>query len=160
MFYQLGLNLWQFILGATDFRIDFRKLVCEDNNSGYESTCANEGIVDEKRLPRKRKLVHELKRKGTELLDLGWRPSVDLGHAWVMRHSSGLAGPVLAGRGRRERERKERKREREGRKKREKRKERERKERGRRWKVWGFRVLKFEFIAFLVFQKKFCFSSF
>ena len=92
MFYQLGLNLWQSILRATELEINFWKLVCEDYGSGYKSTCANEEIVEEKGSPRRRKLVYELEREGIGLFDLGWaesglgwRPLVGLGRTWVPR---------------------------------------------------------------------------
>ena len=85
-FYQLGLNLLQSVLRATDLEINFRKLVCEDNGSGYKSTCANKETVDETRSSQERELAYELTTKGFGLsgLDwagsgLGWRPPVGLG---------------------------------------------------------------------------------
>ena len=58
------------VTGATDLEIDFRKLVCEDNDSGYKSMCVNEKIVDEKRSLRRRELAHELNREGSGLTGL------------------------------------------------------------------------------------------
>ena len=57
-FYQLGLKLWQFVSRATDLGIDFRKLVYEDNDSGYKSVCTNEKTVDDKGSLRGKEFVY------------------------------------------------------------------------------------------------------
>ena len=49
MFYRLGLKLQQFVSGAMDLGIDFQKLVCDDDDSGFELACRNEAVVDGKR---------------------------------------------------------------------------------------------------------------
>ena len=70
--------------------IDFRKLMCEDNGSGYKSTCANEENVDETGSPRRRELAYELTLRGFGLSGL------DL--AWVCRNWPGLVLADRAGR--------------------------------------------------------------
>ena len=59
-----------------DLGIDFRKLVRDDNNSGYKSTCANEEIVDGTGSLRTGQLAHELSTKGF------WVGGPGLGRIW------------------------------------------------------------------------------
>ena len=75
MFYRLGLKLRQFVSRATDLGIDFRKLVCDDNNSGFELAYTNEVTIDGKRSPRGRWLANELERSGSWLAGLSWARS-------------------------------------------------------------------------------------
>ena len=92
---------------ATDLGIDFRKFVCNENDSGYKSTCANEETVDKTGLPRTRELAYELSARRVRAggPGLGWiwpglvpagRPGSRLGLvrwaapgcvAWVRRSS-------------------------------------------------------------------------
>ena len=81
MFYQLDLKLQQFVSGATDLEIDFRKLVNDDNDSSYKLMCMNEVTVDGKRSPRGRELAYKLERERFGLIGLGW----------VRPHRPGLA---------------------------------------------------------------------
>ena len=92
VFYQLGLKLWQFVSEATDLWIDFQKLECEYNSSGYKSTCTNKETIDGKRLSRGRELVQELDRGGSRLTSLGW---VGSGLGWAIPARAGHVG--LAG---------------------------------------------------------------
>ena len=71
-FYRLDLKLWQFVLRAIYLEIDFRKLVCDGNDSSYKSTCTNEITVDGKRSPRGRELAYKLERGASKLTGLGW----------------------------------------------------------------------------------------
>ena len=48
--------------------------MCEDYGNDYKSMCANEETVEEKGLPRRRKLAYELECEGIRLPDLGWCP--------------------------------------------------------------------------------------
>ena len=94
--YQLGLKVWQFVSRATDLRIDFRKLKCEEIDSSYTSTCTHEETDDEKRSPRERKLVYELGRGRSGLLGLGWQdlawvPCLGAARAWVRRSPGSAA---------------------------------------------------------------------
>ena len=45
----IRLKTSQFVLGTIDLRIDFRKLVCDDDNNGFELASTNEVAVDRKR---------------------------------------------------------------------------------------------------------------
>ena len=87
-FYQLGLNLWQFVTRATDLGIDFRKFVRDDNDSDYKSTCANEETVDETGLPRTRELAYELSarrvRAGGSGLGWIWPGMAGFGLGWCL----------------------------------------------------------------------------
>ena len=56
--------------------INFRKLVRDDNDSDYKSTCANEETIDETRLPRTRELAYELSAKWA------WAVGPGLGRIW------------------------------------------------------------------------------
>ena len=89
VFYQLGLKIWQFVTRATDLEIDFRKLECEEVNSGYISTCTREENDDEKRLPCEEKLAYELGRGRSRLPGLGWAgPNL----AWTGRRGGHYPG--------------------------------------------------------------------
>ena len=73
----LTVHFESYVLG-----IDFRKFVCDNNDSGYKSTCVNEVTIDGKRSPRGRELAHELEREGFGLTGLGW---VEYGLGWSRR---------------------------------------------------------------------------
>ena len=89
---------------ATDLGINFRKLVCDDNDRSYKSTCANEKTVDETGSTRIKELAYELSTKevravgpglgriglGSVESGLAWSPQPGLATlAWLVR---GLAG--------------------------------------------------------------------
>ena len=48
-FYRLGIKLRQFVFGATDLRIDFRKLVYDVYNRGFKLACTNKVAINGKR---------------------------------------------------------------------------------------------------------------
>ena len=47
-FYRLCLKFRQFVSGATDLEIDFRKLVYDIYDNGFKLACTNEIAVNEK----------------------------------------------------------------------------------------------------------------
>ena len=161
VFYQLSQKVWQFATRATNLGIDFRKLECEELNSGYTSTCTRDETDNEKRLPREEKLAYELNRRssapsglgriwpGPTLAGLAW-PRLGAArdwvlHAWVClawvllawsRRSPEVASSGLA-RGKKERRKKEEEKRRRGKEEREE-KERRGGEEGRKWKYFRF----------------------
>ena len=126
--------------------------MCDDNDSGYKSTYANERTIDEKRSLRGRELAHELERRGSGLIDLGWRASTQLDHAgwphtWVVSLRGGQIWWLARGKG--ERKMKERKREKRGEKGKNMGRRRVREEK----KVWGwFGFSSFEIRIYSVFD--------
>ena len=74
---------------ATDLKTNFRKLVRDDNGSGYKSTYANEKIVDETELPRTREHAYELSAKWV------WVGGPGLGQIWPRLVLVGLPGSRL-----------------------------------------------------------------
>ena len=56
---------------ATNLGIDFRKLKCEDIDSGYTTTCTRDENDNEKRLLREEELAYELSRRRSGLSGLG-----------------------------------------------------------------------------------------
>ena len=75
MFYQLDLKLRQFVLGATDLKIDFQKLVYNNDDCSFELAYANEVTVDGKRSPQGKGFVYELKQNGLGLTSRSWAGS-------------------------------------------------------------------------------------
>ena len=157
VFYQLGLNFWQYVSGATDLGIHFRKFECDNSDNGYSMMCTNEGTVNEKRSSRRGKLAYKLEWRRSGLLGLGWASRIWPGLAFddwarlLLSHALGrrlvrlTLGNALGASSKRAARRTwaDRRREGEGEgKKKEKREKwewkRERKKRRRIWRIWFF----------------------
>ena len=60
---------------ATDLGINFRKLVRNDNGSGYKSTCVNEETVDETGFSLETEIAYKQTTKEFGLSGLDWAGS-------------------------------------------------------------------------------------